>query len=56
MTQRIWNMVVESNIVDTLRTGIRDGSRGRKASGPIPEHYVTGRVAGLHWVSTHNLV
>jgi len=36
--------------------GKRDGSRGRKASDPIPATFKAGRVAGLHLVSTHDQV
>lgn len=36
--------------------GKRDGSRGRKASDPIPATVTAGRVAGLHLVLAHNQV
>lgn len=40
----------------TGRIGKRSESCGRKASDPKPENFKTGRVAGLHLVSTHDQV
>ena len=43
-------------MVTLSNTGKRDGSRGRKASDPIPAPVTAGRVAGLHLVSTNDQV
>lgn len=40
-------------MVTLSHIGKRGGSRGRKASDPIPATIPAGRVAGLHLVSTH---
>ena len=43
-------------MVTLSNTGKRDGSRGRKASDPIPAPVTAGRVAGLHLVSPDDQV
>lgn len=43
-------------MVTLFNIGKRDGSRGRKASDPIPATISAGRVAGLHLVSNHGQV
>lgn len=43
-------------MVTLFHIGKRGGSRGRKASDPIPATRTAGRVAGLHLVSTHDQV